>query len=140
MEEIVLYEKEKDIGKITLNKPEQRNSLDLITLKKLIDAFNQSSENEDVCVIYTGEGKDFCVGADLEYSYDLIHDVNKLPEAIEFLQQNIRFDTTNPPGNELILAKIIQEKFENEKNPLINTKIIETQHTSLIICNSLYPH
>jgi len=86
MEEIVLYEKEKNIGKIILNKPEQRNSLDLITLRKLIDAFNQSSENNDVCVIYTGEGKDFCVGADLEYSYDLIHDVNKLPEAIEFLQ------------------------------------------------------
>ncbi|MHA1490529.1 MAG: M20/M25/M40 family metallo-hydrolase [Promethearchaeota archaeon] len=47
-------------------------------------------------------------------------------EAIEFLQQNIRIDTTNPPGNEMVLAKLIQEKFENEKNPLIKTKIIET--------------
>ncbi len=86
MEKIVLYEKEKNIGKITLNKPEQRNSLDLNTLRALIDAFNQSSENEDVCVIYTGKGKDFSVGADLKYSYELIHDFNKLPEAIEFLQ------------------------------------------------------
>lgn len=86
MEKIVIYEKEGDIGKITLNKPKQRNSLDLITLKKLFDAFNQSSENEDICVIYTSEGKDFSVGADLEYSYELIHDDNKLPEAIEFLQ------------------------------------------------------
>jgi acetylornithine deacetylase/succinyl-diaminopimelate desuccinylase-like protein len=47
-------------------------------------------------------------------------------EAIEFLQQNIRIDTSNPPGNEMVLAKFIQEKFEKEKNPLITTQIIET--------------
>lgn len=48
-------------------------------------------------------------------------------EAVEFLQQNIRIDTTNPPGNEIVLANIIQEKFEKEQNPLIKTKIIETK-------------
>ena len=48
-------------------------------------------------------------------------------EAIEFLQQNIRIDTTNPPGNEMVLAKIIQKKFETEQNSLTQTKIIETK-------------
>ncbi len=62
--------------------------------------------------------------------------INRLPkfsntsdiakETIMFLQDNIRIDTSNPPGNELTLAKLIQEKFEKEKNPLIRTKIIET--------------
>jgi len=85
MEEIIIYEKEKDIGKITLNKPEQRNSLDLITLKKIIDAFNQSAKNNDVCVIYTAKGKDFTVGANLNYGYELLNDKDRLPEAIEFL-------------------------------------------------------
>ncbi|MHA1490545.1 MAG: hypothetical protein ACTSRI_12935 [Promethearchaeota archaeon] len=28
-------------------------------------------------------------------------------EAIEFLQQNIRIDTTNPLGNEMVLVKLI---------------------------------
>ena len=54
-------------------------------------------------------------------------DSNIAKEAVEFLQQNIRIDTTNPPGNEMVLAKIIQEKFETEQNPLIHTKIIETK-------------
>ncbi len=86
MEKIVVYEKEKYIGKITLNKPEQRNSLDLITLKNLIDAFKQSAKNEDICVIYTAEGRDFSIGANLEYGNELINDVSRLPEAIEFLE------------------------------------------------------
>jgi len=46
-------------------------------------------------------------------------------ETIKFLQMCIQVDTSNPPGNEIILAKKIQEKFESEKNPLIKTKIIE---------------
>jgi acetylornithine deacetylase/succinyl-diaminopimelate desuccinylase-like protein len=59
--------------------------------------------------------KKFCSGSNLE------------KEAIEFLQMCIKVDTSNPPGNEMELAKKIQEKFENEKNPLIHTKIIETK-------------
>lgn len=47
-------------------------------------------------------------------------------EAIKLLQMCIRIDTTNPPGNELKLAKKLQEIFEEEGSDLINTKIIET--------------
>ncbi|TFG07817.1 MAG: enoyl-CoA hydratase/isomerase family protein [Promethearchaeota archaeon] len=86
MEEMVLYEKKGDIGKITLNKPEQRNTLNLAVLQKLIELFKQSADNGDVCVIYAANGKHFTVGADLKYGYDLLTNPGKLPEAIEFLE------------------------------------------------------
>jgi len=86
MDDIVLYEKEGDIGKITLNKPDQRNTIDLDVLKKLIEYFKLSAKNEDVCVIYAANGKHFTVGADLKYSYDLITNKDKLDIAVEFLE------------------------------------------------------
>ncbi len=100
MEEIVKYEKENDIGLITLNKPEQRNSLDLVTLQTITKAFNQSAENNDVCVIYTSEGKDFTVGANLKYGYELIQNKDKFVEGIEFLKafQDVTRAMISHPG------------------------------------------
>ncbi len=86
MEDIVLYEKEGDIGRITLNKPDQRNTIDLNVLKKLIEYFKLSAKNEDVCVIYAANGKHFTVGADLKYGYELLTTKNRLDEAVEFLE------------------------------------------------------
>ena len=86
MEDIVLYEKEGYIGKIILNKPEKRNALDLHTLKELIKVFKTSAENGDICVIYTANGKDFTVGADLKYGFDLLTNENRMVEAVEFLE------------------------------------------------------
>ena len=86
MEDIVLYEKEGDIGKITLNKPDQRNAIDISVLRRLIDCFELSAKNEDVCVIYSAKGKHFTVGADLKYSYDLITNEKKFAEGVQFLE------------------------------------------------------
>jgi enoyl-CoA hydratase/carnithine racemase len=86
MEEVVLYEKQGDIGRITLNKPEQRNTITLEVLKKLIEYFEQSTENGDICVIYSANGKDFTVGADLKYGYELLTNESRLAEAVEFLE------------------------------------------------------
>ena len=86
MEDIVLYEKSGDIGKITLNKPEERNTITLEVLKKLIKIFEMSAENNDVCVIYAANGKHFTVGADLKYGYELLTNEDGLAEAIEFLE------------------------------------------------------
>ena len=86
LDEVVLYEKSGNIGKITLNKPEQRNTITLEVLKKLIDYFEQSAENHDVCVIYNANGKHFTVGADLKYGYELLTDESRLAEAVEFLE------------------------------------------------------
>ncbi|MFX0070071.1 MAG: enoyl-CoA hydratase/isomerase family protein [Candidatus Hermodarchaeota archaeon] len=81
----VLYEQEGKIGKITLNRPDKNNSLELTTVKSLIEFFQISAQNEDICVILAANGKNFTVGDDLKYSYDLINDINKLPEAVEFI-------------------------------------------------------
>jgi len=86
LEDIVLYEKSGDIGKITLNKPEERNTITLDVLKKLIELFEMSAENNDICVIYTANGKHFTVGADLKYGYDLLTNKERLAEAVEFLE------------------------------------------------------
>lgn len=86
MEDVVIYRKEKAIGKIILNRPQKRNALDLKTLKKLIDAFKQSEENEDLCVVFTAEGKDFTVGADLKYGYSLVSRPDAVQESIEYMK------------------------------------------------------
>ncbi len=86
MEDIVLYEKKGDIGQITLNKPDERNTFTLDMLKKLIELFEISAENNDVCVIYAANGEHFTVGADLKYGYDLLTNKERLAEAVEFLE------------------------------------------------------
>ena len=100
MEDIVLYEKEGYIGKIILNKPEKRNALDLHTLKELIKVFKTSAENGDICVIYTANGKDFTVGADLKYGFDLLTNKNRMAEAVEFLEsfQDLTRSMMSHPG------------------------------------------
>lgn len=55
--DVVKYETKGNMGKITLNKPEQQNSFDLITLSKLIERFEESAKNGDICVLFTAEGK-----------------------------------------------------------------------------------
>ena len=47
-------------------------------------------------------------------------------QAISFLQDCIRVDTTNPPGNEIALAEVLKEKFDAIRCPYIDTKVIET--------------
>ncbi len=85
-ETTVLYEKHGSIGKITLNKPEQRNTITLNVLRNLIEIFEISAENNDICVIYSANGKHFTVGADLKYGYELLSDQTRMAEAIEFLE------------------------------------------------------
>lgn len=47
-------------------------------------------------------------------------------EAIELLQACIQVDTSNPPGNEMVLAVKLKEKFDNEHLDGVTTEIIET--------------
>lgn len=86
MVDIVEYEKNGNIGQITINKEEKRNSLDLTTLQEIISKFKESKENEDICVIYRGNGKNFTVGADLKYGYNLLSNPEKMEEAVRFLE------------------------------------------------------
>ena len=47
-------------------------------------------------------------------------------ETVSLLQKNIQTITTNPPGNEIILAKYLKELIDKENFENISTKIIET--------------
>jgi enoyl-CoA hydratase/carnithine racemase len=67
----ILYEKKDFVARITLNRPEVYNSYRTETLKELITAFEDASNDDAVGVIvYTGAGdKAFCTGGDVkEYS------------------------------------------------------------------------
>ena len=53
------------IKRITINRPERRNSVDQETVQLLRDAFQKSENDGSRVVILTGAGDSFCAGADL---------------------------------------------------------------------------
>jgi enoyl-CoA hydratase/carnithine racemase len=64
-ENAVLYDCTDGIAEITLNRPENRNSMTPDVLAGLADAVGQARGDAGVrCVIVTGRGKSFCAGAD----------------------------------------------------------------------------
>lgn len=57
---------EDGVGTVTLNRPDARNGYTLAMADELHDAFDRADRDEAVrVVILTGNGSDFCVGADL---------------------------------------------------------------------------
>ncbi len=62
----VLFEREKDIGYVILNRPEKRNALTSDMLKRLYETFTEISKDNSIkVVILRGEGGNFCSGHDL---------------------------------------------------------------------------
>jgi len=54
------------VARITLNRPQQRNALDIPTLKGLLELLDAHEADPAVrVVILSGEGRSFCAGADL---------------------------------------------------------------------------
>ena len=71
------YVKDGHIVTITIDRPEQRNSLDLEHFGQLADSWTRFRDDDDAWVaILTGVGDVYCVGADLkernEISADLV--------------------------------------------------------------------
>jgi len=65
IEPAVLYEVSDAVAEITLNRPENRNSMTPDVLAGLADAVARAKADAGVrCVIVTGRGKSFCAGAD----------------------------------------------------------------------------
>jgi len=62
----ILYELREGVARITLNRPEKRNALDVELVGELKAAFTASASS-DACrvVLLSGAGTDFCSGADL---------------------------------------------------------------------------
>ena len=63
--EKLLISIEDGIKRITINRPERRNSVDRETMQLLREAIEQSAEDDTRVVILTGAGDSFCAGADL---------------------------------------------------------------------------
>jgi 2-(1,2-epoxy-1,2-dihydrophenyl)acetyl-CoA isomerase len=63
--EKLLVSLEDGIKRITINRPERRNSIDRETVQLLRDAVIQSAADGTRVVILTGAGESFCAGADL---------------------------------------------------------------------------
>jgi len=64
-EPAVLYEAKDHVATITLNRPDNRNSMTPDLLAALSDAVSRARADADVrCVVITGRGNSFCAGAD----------------------------------------------------------------------------
>jgi enoyl-CoA hydratase/carnithine racemase len=58
---------EQPVGRIVLSRPEKRNALDPEMIRQLSAAVEAAARDKAVrVVVLTGEGRDFCAGADLE--------------------------------------------------------------------------
>ncbi|HEU4388276.1 MAG TPA: enoyl-CoA hydratase [Blastocatellia bacterium] len=69
----LLVSLDKGIKRITINRPDRRNSVDSETVKALRDVIDASADDESRVLIITGAGGAFCAGADLQSVQD--HDV-----------------------------------------------------------------
>ncbi|HTV57506.1 MAG TPA: enoyl-CoA hydratase-related protein [Verrucomicrobiae bacterium] len=60
------YEREGEIVRVTLARPEKRNAISTPMIKELLAAFDEAEGSGARVLILTGEGKAFCAGMDLE--------------------------------------------------------------------------
>jgi enoyl-CoA hydratase/carnithine racemase len=63
----VLLEMKDKIAQITLNRPDNRNSMDSEMMPAFFDVMSTVKDNRELrCLIITGSGKSFCAGADFK--------------------------------------------------------------------------
>tara|TARA_B110000438_G_scaffold259810_1_gene269467 strand:+ start:379 stop:1152 length:774 start_codon:yes stop_codon:yes gene_type:complete len=95
----VLIERKDNIGIVTVNRPEQMNSLNSVTRKEMAEAFTELGDDSEILVIIlTGvPGKAFIAGADIK----------------EFLKLNLK--TEKELKNDWLVTEVI----ENLKKPVI---------------------
>ena len=80
-DEAVILEVKDRIGTIKLNRPDKLNSMDTEMLPVFQEYVNQVKNNKDLrCLIITGSGNTFCVGANFRGS--MTNDEGRLPHEI----------------------------------------------------------
>jgi methylglutaconyl-CoA hydratase len=66
--ETVRLERDGQVARVTLCRPEIRNAFNEVMIAELTEVFAGLDAEEDLrCVVLTGEGKAFCAGADLHW-------------------------------------------------------------------------
>jgi enoyl-CoA hydratase/carnithine racemase len=74
MSKSVLYEQDKRIVKITLNRPDTRNALSGDIIEELVEYLNKADKDKNVgCIILTGAGKSFSSGGNLQEIKDMTY-------------------------------------------------------------------
>ena len=64
--ETIIFEKIGAVGKITLNRPERLNAINIQLGHEMLDALGQCEMDDEVrCIILAGAGRSFCAGDDL---------------------------------------------------------------------------
>jgi methylglutaconyl-CoA hydratase len=64
----IVYAIEDSIAHVTLNRPDVHNAFNDVMIRELIDVFENIEKHSEVrVVVFTGEGKSFCAGADLNW-------------------------------------------------------------------------
>lgn len=67
MNEVLRFEREGDVGIATFNEPKRLNPLSVALQRELLALCQRLAETREVrCLVLSGEGKAFCVGADLD--------------------------------------------------------------------------
>ncbi len=80
----VLYSVEGHVATITLNRPDNRNSMDGVLLPAFKETIAKVKDNKGLrCLVITGKGKSFCAGADFKSG---IGDVGNLMPHEVFMQ------------------------------------------------------
>ncbi len=71
--ETILVSHEGKIARVWLNRPEIHNAFNAVMIQELIDAFQGIAQEESVRVaVFSGKGKSFCAGADLNWMREVI--------------------------------------------------------------------
>lgn len=64
--EPVLFERDGTIARLTLNRPQAGNAVDLPLARRLVEIATRCDQDETIrCVVLTGAGRMFCAGGDL---------------------------------------------------------------------------
>lgn len=90
-------EREDDLLRITIAKPERRNAFDAALIAELAEAFAEVGDAR--AVVLAGEGPSFCAGADVEWqraSIDLSYDEN-VEDALRLFRMLETIDTCPAP-------------------------------------------
>ena len=72
--QMILYSTEAQVGRIFFNRPEVHNAFNSGMIREVGDAVEEAWRDENVrVVVFSGKGKSFCAGADLNWMREVIH-------------------------------------------------------------------
>jgi len=70
----ILYSTEGGIARILFNRPEVHNAFNSTLIREVDDAVGKAGQDENIrVVVFSGTGKSFCAGADLNWMREIIH-------------------------------------------------------------------